>query len=226
MPIPTVSSLSAVLGQHLAPVGGAPLPDTPIAAVHLSELLDPSPYLAGGVLLLTVGVSLPTNRIGCKRYVAALKKSDVSAVAFGLGPKFDVPAGGLGGTYAGNPVACAAALGALETIEREALVQRARDIEAKVKPRLAALTGEASVVGEVRGRGAMLAIEFVRPGTTAPAPELARAVSAACHAQGVLVLVCGTFGNVIRLLPPLVICDDLLDDALDVICGAIDEVQP
>ncbi|WPB90728.1 4-aminobutyrate--2-oxoglutarate transaminase [Streptomyces malaysiensis] len=137
-----------------------------------------------------------------------------------------VPAGGLGGTYAGNPVACAAALGALETIEREALVQRARDIEAKVKPRLAALTGEASAVGEVRGRGAMLAIEFVRPGTTAPAPELARAVSAACHAQGVLVLVCGTFGNVIRLLPPLVICDDLLDDALDVICGAIDEVQP
>lgn len=132
-----------------------------------------------------------------------------------------VPPGGLGGTYAGNPVACAAALGALETIEREGLVDRARRIEERVLPRLEALAGPGSVVGDVRGRGAMLAVEFVRPGTTEPAPEIAKAVAAACHAEGVLTLVCGTFGNVIRLLPPLVIPFDLLDEAVGVLDDAV-----
>jgi 4-aminobutyrate aminotransferase/(S)-3-amino-2-methylpropionate transaminase len=133
-----------------------------------------------------------------------------------------VPAGGLGGTYAGNPVACAAALGALETIEREGLVGRARQIEETVMPRLKALQGPGSVVGDVRGRGAMLAIEFVRPGTKDPAPEVAKAVAARCHSEGVLVLVCGTYGNVIRLLPPLVIDFDLLRDGLDVLEAAVE----
>ena len=132
-----------------------------------------------------------------------------------------VPAGGLGGTYAGNPVACAAALGALEAIEHDGLVQKARDIEAFAMPRLKALCTDGSSVGEVRGRGAMLALEFVKPGTTEAAPDLAKAVAAQCHRQGVLVLVCGTFGNVIRLLPPLVIEQALLDDALTVIEDAV-----
>ncbi len=132
-----------------------------------------------------------------------------------------VAPGGLGGTFAGNPVACAAALGALETIERQDLVQRARDIEARAMPRLHALTGPGSTVGEVRGRGAMLALELVGPGTREPAPEVARAVAARCHRDGVLVLVCGTYGNVIRLLPPLVIPLPLLDEALDVLEAAV-----
>ena len=136
-----------------------------------------------------------------------------------------VAPGGLGGTYAGNPVACAAALGALETIERENLVQRARDIEQRVMPRLDALVGPGSTVGEVRGRGAMLAMEFVRPATTEPAPEVARAVAARCHQEGVLTLVCGTYGNVIRLLPPLVISMELLDDALDVVEAAVRDAR-
>jgi 4-aminobutyrate aminotransferase / (S)-3-amino-2-methylpropionate transaminase / 5-aminovalerate transaminase len=85
-----------------------------------------------------------------------------------------VPAGGLGGTYAGNPIACAAALGALETIEREQLVRKAQEIEAAVLRQLGALTGADSIVGEVRGRGAMLAVEFVKPGTREPAPHTAR----------------------------------------------------
>ena len=80
-------------------------------------------------------------------------------------------------------------------------------------------------MGEVRGRGAMLAMEFVRPGTTEPAPDLARAVAAQCQREGVLTLVCGTFGNVIRLLPPLVIGMDLLDDALDVVEAAVRGVR-
>lgn len=133
-----------------------------------------------------------------------------------------VPAGGLGGTYAGNPVACAAALGAIEALEADGLIDRARAIEATVKPRLEKLVGAGSSVGEVRGRGAMIAMEFVRPGSKDPAPEVAKAVAAQCHAEGVLVLVCGTFGNVIRLLPPLVIDDELLDDALGVIEAAVE----
>jgi 4-aminobutyrate aminotransferase/(S)-3-amino-2-methylpropionate transaminase len=106
-----------------------------------------------------------------------------------------VPAGGLGGTYAGNAVACAAALGVLETVERENLVHKARDIESVARPRLEALTGPDSIIGDVRGRGAMLAIEIVRPGSTEPAPEIARAVAAQCHREGVLTLVCGTYGR-------------------------------
>jgi 4-aminobutyrate aminotransferase/(S)-3-amino-2-methylpropionate transaminase len=136
-----------------------------------------------------------------------------------------VPAGGLGGTYAGNPVACAAALGAIEAIESEGLAARAAHIEDVAMPRLRALAGADSVVGDARGRGAMLAIEVVRPGTKEPAPDLAKAISAACHAEGVLVLVCGTFGNVVRLLPPLVIDDDLLADALDVFEAAVRSVS-
>ncbi len=136
-----------------------------------------------------------------------------------------VPAGGLGGTYAGNPVACAAALAAIEVIEGEDLPARAAEIERQALPRLQALAGPGSVVGDVRGRGAMLAMEMVRPGTKEPAPDLAKAVSAACHADGVLVLVCGTFGNVVRLLPPLVIGEQLLADALDVVEAAVGSVS-
>jgi 4-aminobutyrate aminotransferase / (S)-3-amino-2-methylpropionate transaminase / 5-aminovalerate transaminase len=132
-----------------------------------------------------------------------------------------VPAGGLGGTYAGNPVACAAALGALETIEREQLVRKAQEIEAAVMRRLGALTGADSVVGEARGRGAMLAVEFIEPGTREPASDTARQVASQCHSEGVLALVCGTYGNVIRLLPPLVISQELLSDGLDVLERAI-----
>ena len=128
-----------------------------------------------------------------------------------------VAPGGLGGTYAGNPVACAAALASLEVIERDDLAGRARAIEERLMPRLRALSGDVPALGEVRGRGAMIAMELVVPGSTAPDPAAARAVAAHCHAEGVLVLVCGTHGNVIRLLPPLVIEGSLLDDALDVI---------
>lgn len=131
------------------------------------------------------------------------------------------PAGGLGGTYAGNPIACAAALGALETIEAEGLVDRARQIGEHVLPQLKDLAAAHPSIGDVRGRGAMLAVELVRPGTDEPAPEITAAIARHCHANGVLVLTCGTYGNVIRLLPPLVIRFDLLDDALAVLGEAI-----
>lgn len=125
--------------------------------------------------------------------------------------------GGLGGTYGGNPVACAAALAALDTMRTFDLPGRARHIADLVLPRLHALAAEVGVIGDVRGRGAMLAMEFVKPGTTEPDAELTKAIAAQALEQGVILLTCGTYGNVIRLLPPLVIGDDLLEDALTVI---------
>ncbi|WP_369267597.1 4-aminobutyrate--2-oxoglutarate transaminase [Streptomyces harbinensis] len=131
--------------------------------------------------------------------------------------------GGLGGTYGGNPVACAAALGAIETMRELDLPARARRIEEVMKPRLRALADRFALIGEVRGRGAMLAIELVHPGTKEPAPEATAAVAVACHRAGLLVLTAGTYGNVLRFLPPLVIGEDLLTEGLDILEGALSE---
>jgi 4-aminobutyrate aminotransferase/(S)-3-amino-2-methylpropionate transaminase len=132
-----------------------------------------------------------------------------------------VPDGGLGGTYAGNPLACAAALGVFEMLENHDLVAKARRIEAVIRERLGALAHEVAAVAEVRGRGAMMAVELVNPGTLEPAAQMAKAVAAQCHSQGVLVLVCGTFGNVVRLLPPLVIGEELLVEGMDILAAAL-----
>lgn len=134
--------------------------------------------------------------------------------------------GGLGGTYGGNPVACAAALASIGTMEEYDLAGRARHIEALATTRLRDLQEElagagSAVIGDVRGRGAMLAIELVQAGSKEPNPELTKAVAAACLKEGVIILTCGTYGNVIRLLPPLVITDELLNDGLDVLAAAI-----
>jgi 4-aminobutyrate aminotransferase/(S)-3-amino-2-methylpropionate transaminase len=125
--------------------------------------------------------------------------------------------GGVGGTYGGNPLACAAALAALETIEEDALVSRADEIGALITRRLHALKQRDARVGDVRGRGAMIAMELVKEGSDVPDAELTKAVSAAAHERGVLMVTCGTYGNVLRFLPPLSISDDLLEDAYDVL---------
>ncbi|SDS15385.1 4-aminobutyrate aminotransferase / (S)-3-amino-2-methylpropionate transaminase [Nocardioides scoriae] len=128
-----------------------------------------------------------------------------------------VHGGGLGGTYGGNPVACAAALGAIATMEQLDLNAAARRIEATMRDRLGTLAEKFPAIGEVRGRGAMLAIELVEPGTTTPDAALAGRLSAGCHQRGVLTLTCGTYGNVLRFLPSLVMPEHLLHEALDVI---------
>jgi 4-aminobutyrate aminotransferase / (S)-3-amino-2-methylpropionate transaminase / 5-aminovalerate transaminase len=128
-----------------------------------------------------------------------------------------VHVGGLGGTYGGNPVACAAALGAIETMAAEDLPGRARRIGEIMLPRLAKLAEAYPVIGDVRGRGAMIAIELVRPGTLEPAADIAGQVARACHAAGLVVLTCGTFGNVLRFLPPLVIGEQLLEEGLSIV---------
>ncbi len=125
--------------------------------------------------------------------------------------------GGLGGTYGGNPLACAAALAAIETIEADGLVQRAQQVERLMKERLHLLQADDDRIGDVRGRGAMLAVELVISGTTTPDPDLTKAIATAAHQAGVIVLTCGTYGNVLRFLPPLTTTDALLHEALDVL---------
>ncbi len=128
--------------------------------------------------------------------------------------------GGLGGTYGGNPVACAAALGAIETMESQDLAGRARRIGDIMLPRLRKLAETYPVIADVRGRGAMVAVELCKPGTLEPDPAAAVAVANTCHQAGLLVLTCGTFGNVLRFLPPLVIGEDLLEEGLDLLENA------
>lgn len=89
MPLPTVAQLRRALPGDLLAVSGAPVPETPISAVHVSELADPTPFLAGGELLLTTGLSLPESALGLRAYVARLASADVAALGLGLGPHLD-----------------------------------------------------------------------------------------------------------------------------------------
>jgi 4-aminobutyrate aminotransferase/(S)-3-amino-2-methylpropionate transaminase len=123
---------------------------------------------------------------------------------------------GLGGTYGGNPVACAAALGAIATLEELDLPARAREIESIMLPFLQDLAERHPVIGDVRGRGAMLAIELVDSAGVPDAVTTA-AIAKACHAEGLVVLTAGTYSNVLRFLPPLVIPLDLLHEGLGIL---------
>jgi 4-aminobutyrate aminotransferase/(S)-3-amino-2-methylpropionate transaminase len=126
--------------------------------------------------------------------------------------------GGLGGTYGGNPVACAAALAAIESMEADNLAARAREIGDILTDRLGRLAEKYDEVGEVRGRGAMIAMELVTDAESKePAAALTSAVNKGCHERGLVTLTCGTYGNVFRFLPPLSISDDLLHEGMDVL---------
>lgn len=129
-----------------------------------------------------------------------------------------VHTGGLGGTYGGNPVACAAAIGAIATMEAEDLAGAAEHIGSVLLDRFRAMQQRFPQIGDVRGRGAMVAMELVSdPATKAPDAALTAAIAAACAREGVIVLTAGTYGNVLRFLPPLVIGDDLLGEGLDLV---------
>jgi len=129
-----------------------------------------------------------------------------------------VHGGGLGGTYGGNPVACAAALGSIETMKAENLNARAKHIEGLFLPRLQQLAAKYEQIGDVRGRGAMLAVELVAgAGDLSPNSALTGKVNAYCHSQGLVTLTAGTYGNVLRFLPPLAISDELLGEGLDIV---------
>jgi 4-aminobutyrate aminotransferase/(S)-3-amino-2-methylpropionate transaminase len=136
--------------------------------------------------------------------------------------------GGLGGTFGGNPVAAAAAVAVIERIEQQGLLQEAARIEATLRPALEALADEFDIIGDVRGKGAMLAIELVEPGTGAttkvPNAAAVQAISTYAGQHGVLLLTAGTYGNVLRFLPSLAITDAQLADAIGVIREALQEL--
>ena len=129
--------------------------------------------------------------------------------------------GGLGGTFGGNPVAAAAAVSVLKEIEAGGVIERAQEVGKLLSDRLHALKAKYPVVGDVRGHGAMMAIEFVEPGTLNPNKDAVDKLVKHCHSNGVLILNAGTYYNVIRFLPPLAISDALLNEAIDVLEAGI-----
>ncbi|QZY52323.1 4-aminobutyrate--2-oxoglutarate transaminase [Leucobacter tenebrionis] len=130
-------------------------------------------------------------------------------------------AGGLGGTYTGSPISCAAALATIETYEQENLSERAREIGAIIEEFFTELQKNDDRIGDIRGRGAMQAIELVESGSKKPAAALTGAIAKQAGEQGVILLTCGTYGNVIRFLPPLAISDELLREGLQIVADAL-----
>ena len=133
--------------------------------------------------------------------------------------------GGLGGTFGGNPVSSAAVVAVFSEVEKRNLLGEAKRVEATLKPLLLDLQKKHPVIGDVRGMGAMLALEFVDPTTGKPAADVTKAVQTHALHNGVLILTAGTFGNVLRFLPPVVITDDQLREAVAVMDDALSSLQ-
>lgn len=131
--------------------------------------------------------------------------------------------GGLGGTFGGNPVAAAALVAVFDQVEKKGLLAEAQRIESVMRPRLEAIVERFDVVVDARGKGAMLAIELNDPETGEPAPATGKAIQQFALHQGVLFLTAGTFGNVLRFLPSVVITDEQLHEGLDVLEAALEE---
>jgi 4-aminobutyrate aminotransferase/(S)-3-amino-2-methylpropionate transaminase len=150
----------------------------------------------------------------------------VISACTGRAELMDAPqVGGLGGTYGGNPVSCAAALAVLDAVESEGLVARSQALGAKVRAAFEDLAKKYDCIGDVRGLGSMLALELVHDkAAKTPAPDMAKALVAKCRENGLIILSCGHSGNVIRTLMPLVISDAELDKGLSVLEAAFAEV--
>ena len=176
------------------------------------------------------GKFLAVEHFGVVPDVVVLGKSlagglPLSAVV-GRAEVMDAPdVGGLGGTYGGNPLACAAALAVLEVFKEEHLLERAARIGKQIQNRFAEFFERYSIVGDVRALGAMAAMELVKDRTTRePAPEEAKQVIAACYRRGLILMPAGLYGNVIRVLVPLVATDEQIEKGLDILEGALREV--
>lgn len=136
-----------------------------------------------------------------------------------------VQPGGIGGTFGGNPVSTAAALAVFDVIESEGLLAEAKRVEATLRARIGDWTQRYSVVGDVRGKGAMFGVELVQPGTKKPNPQALKAVISHATSNGVIPLDAGSWDSVLRLLPPVVISDELIDDAATVIEQALERLN-
>lgn len=189
-----------------------------------------------GILLVVDEVQTGIGRCGtlfaCEHYDV---EPDVMTLAKGLGGGLPLaavvgkaelmdaaPVGGLGATYAGNPLAVAAAQAVLDAVEQEGLCERARAIGERMRGRFRAMAEQFSCIAEVRGLGAMTAVEFCHDGDPArPAADVANALKAEAARRGLLLLNCGSHGNVLRVMTPLTISDALIDEGLDIIEAAL-----
>ena len=168
-------------------------------ALFASELFDIEPDLIATAKALANGMPLS----------AVIGRTEIMD-----GP----PAGGLGGTYAGNPVACASALATLRIIDRENICERAKYIGAIIRKRLEKMQETCPVIGDIRGLGAMLAMELVSSrDSKEPASQLSKALSSYALEEGLLTVTAGPMSNVFRLLPPLLIKDEELEKGLDIL---------
>jgi len=163
---------------------------------------------------------------------------DITTLAKGLGGGFPIAAvvgraevmdattpGGLGSTFAGNPVACAAALAVLDVIEAEGLCERATEIGKHLRVRLRELANDHAAIGDVRGLGAMVALELFEDGDThRPDPGLTRDLIAEARKRGLLLLPCGRHGNVVRIMVPLTIEQAILDEGLDLLTDSFEAI--
>ncbi|MGF0540482.1 4-aminobutyrate--2-oxoglutarate transaminase [Agrobacterium sp. ES01] len=147
----------------------------------------------------------------------------LSAVT-GRAELMDAPGpGGLGGTYAGNPLAIAAANAVLDVIEEEDLINRANQLGGRLRQRLEALRADVPEISDIRGPGFMMAVEFGEPGSTKPNAEFTNNVRLKALEKGLILLTCGVYGNVVRFLAPITIQDDVFNEALDIIEQSIKE---
>jgi 4-aminobutyrate aminotransferase/(S)-3-amino-2-methylpropionate transaminase len=150
----------------------------------------------------------------------------ISAV-IGRAEVMDAPAaGGLGGTYAGSPMSCVAALAVLDEFEKHNLLQRSKDVGARLTQGLQAMAKKHTCIAEVRGLGAMVAMEICKNGDPhQPDADLTKAIAAEATKRGLILLTCGTYGNVVRILVPLTASDALLDEGLAIIAASLDTLQ-
>jgi 4-aminobutyrate aminotransferase / (S)-3-amino-2-methylpropionate transaminase / 5-aminovalerate transaminase len=133
--------------------------------------------------------------------------------------------GGLGGTYAGSPIACAAALAVLDVFEKENLLQRSVEVGKRLTAALKEMATRHTCIGDVRGLGAMVAIELFKNGDIKqPDADLAKRIATEATARGLILLTCGTYGNVIRVLVPLTASDAILDEGLGIMSACFDAV--
>jgi 4-aminobutyrate aminotransferase/(S)-3-amino-2-methylpropionate transaminase len=132
---------------------------------------------------------------------------------------------GLGGTYGGNPVACAAALAVLEVFGNENMLDKSAALGKKLKARLEIWQKRFDIIGDIRGLGAMIGLELIKGAKREPAADEAKQFTSFCLDKGLVVLVCGSYGNVVRILAPFVITDDQLEKGLDIMEEGFREIS-
>ncbi|MDA4848696.1 4-aminobutyrate--2-oxoglutarate transaminase [Hoeflea poritis] len=202
--------------------------------IHLRKVCDEH-----GILLIADEVQTGfarTGKVFCMEHHDVVP--DLTCMAKGLGGGFPIAAvtgradimdgaapGGLGGTYGGSPIGIAAAHAVLDVIEQEDLCNRAEQLGARLKQRLAGIQETTPEIADIRGPGFMNAVEFNLPDTATPHPDFANSVKAHALRKGLILLTCGVYGNVIRFLAPITIQDEVFNEALDILEASVADAR-